>query len=358
MKYRMPSWAVLLFAPLAVLVTIGCLVSFNQVQPTLLAGTGVPLTQSAPATLVHPTANFACPNGDCVTACLSKIHSILQTSSAPQSPPQVAVPHGSTTQTITLVTYDIQGDQITSPRLASNIPSDLIPYQNDSASQQNIWNYFSQMVPASYRSNLIEYIVSTDGKGGMLASVEESSNPPYDWALNVDPLDAAKPVNLTFTLTHEFGHLLTLNSAQVTPDPVIFAHPDDLQIYQDEARGCSQYFTNVGCSQPNSYINQFFQTFWPKIYNEWSQVNAQKDQAGYYTDLEHFYRRHPTQFVSTYAATSPEEDIAESWAHFVLGSMPPRDSIGDEKILFFYQYPELVQLREQMIFGICNYASQ
>jgi hypothetical protein len=47
------------------------------------------------------------------------------------------------------------------------------------------------------------------------------------------------------------------------------------------------------------------------------------------------------------------EDIAESWAFFVLSPKPELKSIADEKILFFYEYPELVELRTQILNNIC-----
>jgi hypothetical protein len=57
--------------------------------------------------------------------------------------------------------------------------------------------------------------------------------------------------------------------------------------------------------------------------------------------------------VSEYAATSPAEDIAEAWAFFLLSPKPELDSISSEKILFFYEYPELVALRTQILTNIC-----
>ncbi len=356
MKTRLPIWAALLIS-IAVIMLVLC--SFIGSIPTIpiqrtnsyFSPTPIPVVQST------STAAYRCPSGDCVDACLSKINSVLQANSVPLSPPEVAAPHNAQVHATTLASYFVQGDQLGAPQFASNIPNDLISYQQDTTSQQRIWNYFTAMVPANQRTELTALIFSTDGRGGMLASVEESSNQPHYWALNVDPLDATKPINLTYTLAHEFGHLLTLNDTQVTPDPLFLANPNDPQIYQQESGNCSQYFTTVGCSHSNSYINQFFQAYWVKLFNEWSQVNSEKDQTSYYANLAHFYNRHPTQFISTYAATSPEEDIAESWAHFILNPQPPNDSIAHDKMLFFYQFPELVQLRIQMVNGICNYAS-
>ena len=66
-----------------------------------------------------------------------------------------------------------------------------------------------------------------------------------------------------------------------------------------------------------------------------------------------FYRKYSDQFLTEYAATSPEEDIAESWAFFILSPKPEQNSIANEKILFFYEYSELVQLRQEILTRLC-----
>ncbi len=255
------------------------------------------------------------------------------------------------------MTYRLSGDQLGNPQFAPNVPSSLQKLQQDTAPQEKIWDYFAAIIPANQRQELVAYLVSTDGRGNMLASVEQSSNRPGSWGLNIDIADASQPRDLTFSLLHEFGHLLTLNESQVTPDLTFLAHPDDLQLYEQEAALCPQFFASSGCSKPKSYLNQFFDQFWPKIYAEWQKVNAEKDKSNYSSLLEKFYQKHPTQFNTPYSATSPEEDIAESWAYFVLTPKPASDSIAHRKLLFFYNFPELVDLRSQIIYGICNYAA-
>ena len=211
--------------------------------------------------------------------------------------------------------------------------------------------------PADQRTSLAYFIVATDGKGGMLASVEQFSGHTGVWALVVDPADATRPRDLTFTLMHEFGHLLSLNSSQVKPDEAVLSHPDDMQVLEKETASCPQYFASGGCSLPDSYINQFFDRFWTKLYSEWTTVDAARKKSDYIALLAHFYHRHPTQFVTAYAASSPEEDLAETWAYFVLNPKPRDDSMAHKKVLFFYDFPELVNLRSQIATNVCAYAA-
>ena len=78
----------------------------------------------------------------------------------------------------------------------------------------------------------------------------------------------------------------------------------------------------------------------------------------YKTAIHKFYAEYPDQFISEYAATNPVEDIAESWTEFVMRPKPIGTSIADKKVLFFYEYPELVQIRGEILQGVCKYASE
>jgi hypothetical protein len=251
-----------------------------------------------------------------------------------------------------LVTYSVSGNRISNPYF-ENVPADLIPFQNDEATQKEIWNYFSTLIPAPDRSSLVEYSVVTDGVGNVLAAVSQTVYDPALWALEVDIRDSGDKLNLTYTLIHEYAHLLTLGPEQVTPSEAVFNNPDNHDIYSSEVKACPDYFPGEGCSHPNSYINAFFNQFWVGIYEEWQDINLIEDNEAYYKALDDFYYKYEDQFVTTYAATNPEEDIAEAFTFFVLSPRPSGDTIAEKKISFFYDYPELVQLRDEINTSIC-----
>ena len=69
--------------------------------------------------------------------------------------------------------------------------------------------------------------------------------------------------------------------------------------------------------------------------------------------LRCLYEKYKDQFVTDYAPTSPEEDIAESWSYFVLKPKPGSSTIANRKVLFFYEFPELVALRQQIAHNLC-----
>jgi hypothetical protein len=251
-----------------------------------------------------------------------------------------------------LITYEVSGDQLSNPRNRS-VSDELRDWQQDRAAHESIWNYFVSIIPAEQRSLLSEYFIFTDGRGNHLAGVSPARDDPNRWVLHVDILDSESYYDLTYTLLHEQGHLLTLGSSQVTPSEAIFEHPSSDRIYQQEVEACPQYFTGEGCSLPDSYINQFFTRFWPYLYDEWEQIDLEEDEAARAHQLHDFYKTYQDQFLTDYAVTSPAEDIAESWTFFVLSPKPELTSIANEKILFFYEYPELVELRTQILEQVC-----
>ena len=253
---------------------------------------------------------------------------------------------------VTLVTYTVSSDELTGPYYES-VSSDLQDEQDDEQSQQQVWDYFTSIIPFEQREIIAEYAIVTDGQGGTLAAVSQTYTDPELWSLQVDIADTANYYDLTYTLVHEFGHLLTLGSTQVPPSLAIFNNPEDDDIYFQEVSACPNYFPGEGCATPDSYINNYYNQFWVDIYDEWNEINLEEDDDIYYEKLDEFYYKYEDRFVTSYAATNPEEDIAESWTFFIFSPQPAGDTIAEQKVLFFYQYPELVELRANILSDMC-----
>lgn len=256
----------------------------------------------------------------------------------------------------TLVTYQVDGNQISDPSY-ERVSKNLAGLQQDTTSQQAAWNLFIGLIPPEDRQMISKYQVFTDGPNNILAAVEQTPNDPAKWMIEVDEADLQSKKELVFTLVHEYAHLLTLNADQVPPDIAVFNNPDDQNLYDQKDAACPTYFPGEGCSKPNSYINTFYDRFWVNIVDEWKKIDALStadDQNPYYDKLYAFYQAHQDQFVDDYAATNTSEDMAETFAYFVLSPKPAGDSIRDQKILFFYDYPELIQLRSQILINLCT----
>jgi hypothetical protein len=253
----------------------------------------------------------------------------------------------------TLATYPVRGDNLAEPDLPS-VPQSVRAFQEDASLHQEMWDLIVDTVPATYRSEVDYFEVFTDGPGGMLGAVEQVDRPGI-WVMELDAQDAGHFPDLATTLIHELFHIMSLNASQVEPNHEVFDHPDDPALYARREAACQTYFLFEGCARPDSYLNLFLERFWQDLYPEWVQIYQGQSEQALEQDIYEFYSRYPQEFVSSYAATSLEEDLAESFMYFVLAPMPAGDTPAEEKILFFYEYPDLVSLREQMRQGLCPY---
>ena len=84
---------------------------------------------------------------------------------------------------------------------------------------------------------------------------------------------------LTFTLIHEYGHLLTLNDEQVKIDAYLFHNPDDDDAYFEAEDACETYFPGEGCALRSSYLYQFYTQFWDDMYDEWLDIQFIEDDG-------------------------------------------------------------------------------
>jgi hypothetical protein len=219
----------------------------------------------------------------------------------------------------TLNSYSVRGNTILGPK----------PTATDKA----IWTRFTQVIPARYRPE-ITIFETIDGNTGFDGSVHVQDPEVKDvWVLQLDGKGTVSAADLDRTMVHEFAHLLTLRASQI---PV--SHLDE-----DAARAaCRTFYEDDGCTTKRSYLNRFVEQFWTGKMPFRSGERATSER----------YQSHRDQFVTEYAATSPAEDIAESFAEYVLASpLPKGDSIANSKILFFSNYPELAKIRNSIRSG-------
>jgi len=334
-------FAALLFSTFACRAATRFVIPDTPTPPPTSTPTVTPTLTPSPTATQTPTATLE-------AACSALLAEILNTVTSVVHVPDKQSIEGA----IYLVSYEVTNNTISGPHFES-VPDDLEDEQDDRATHEEIWDYFVSIIPPEEREFVTEFSIFTDGRGKHMAAVGPLFSDPEQWNLQVDILDAESYSDLTYTLIHEQGHLLTLNAEQVPPSKAILKSPENETVYQQEDDACSEYFTGEGCSTPESYLNQFFTRFWPYIYEEWAKIEAEEDDDTRRILLDEFYDTYQDQFVSEYAATSPEEDIAESWAFFVLSPKPELNSIANEKILFFYEYPELVELRTKILGQIC-----
>lgn len=238
------------------------------------------------------------------------------------------------------------------------VPDYLKPYQDDTTLHQRIWDYFNTIYPVSSTVHISYMVISIN------SSPERFSAQVWElegkWRLNVNIYDLDSSEYVIETLTHEYGHLLTLNDTQVKYIHNEYGLDTKLEEFDKMHSACQGLFFNgYACGVEKSYLNAFGNQFWQgEIYSQWEKAFLLEDNDHEASEqaLQQFYTEHSAQFVTQYAATSPDEDMAESWTQFVMRPKPTGSSIADQKVLFFYGYPELVQTRDQIIHKICESA--
>lgn len=189
------------------------------------------------------------------------------------------------------------------------------------ARYQALWKQVRRVLPAESLAPFGYFLIWTDGEGETLAYVRCLDEEGHEWELAVDPADADDEEELVATVIHEYAHYLTLNGDQVQ---------------YTKHQTASTYNEWGMVSEEDSYLNRYYQRFWRPILDD-CLINP-----GSYG----FYLRHREEFVSSYASTDPSEDICESFSVFVLSEEPRGESIAEQKVRFFYEFEELVALRQ------------
>jgi len=232
-----------------------------------------------------------------------------------------------------LTLYKIINDQLTKVK-DFNVGQNLKPFQSNTVKHEDMWNFFTRLIPQNERFYINEFEVFHGG-GELLGYVAPNNgNDLGSWkmGLAIDVADGLDKIDFsndfTYTCVHEFGHVLTLNNMQLDA----FVSEDD----------CSNYHAGEGCSNANSYINRIFEIGWKDIYNEFLDIQSDNE-------AEDFYQKYADRFVTPYASSNPGEDVAEVFSVFVTEkNKPTGNSIADQKVKAMYDYPELVQLREKI----------
>jgi hypothetical protein len=248
-----------------------------------------------------------------------------------------------------LVVYKVEEEKILEPELLTAEEA-LLPLQQDMDSQQRIWEQFIMLIPPEQRKPISHYKVFTDGTGNFSATAElswqytpgiQGSAFMEEWSLAVDLADFTTVNKFTWALIHEYGHFVTLQASQI----------DTMQ----EADHCSGLRTDVGCLRENAYLQKFYDRYWGNFSKDWQAIESLESPEKVQKGFDDYYMAHPNDFVSAYALTKPQEDIAESWRFFILSPAPKGNTLADQKVLFFYEFPELVKQRSTIVNRLCTH---
>jgi hypothetical protein len=194
---------------------------------------------------------------------------------------------------------------------------------------RDLWGLFSAV--AGDRVAVVRSLaVYSDPDDTSQASVLRDDTDAEEWTADVNAAWIDDEDELEHTMVHEFGHLLTLSGQQLSDE-----------------NPCPTVDLAEGCPRAGSVLAGFDERFW-RGYGDGVPADdgADADEvAAFFLDHGGF-----DTFVSEYAASNPVEDVAESWAEFVLSDDPGAGYGGTaaEKVRFFAAFPAFAAERERI----------
>ena len=159
------------------------------------------------------------------------------------------------------------------------------------------------------------------------------SDPVLGTKLYVDYLDLLNEQGDCFT---EKGLLKSIAGVKIRE---IIGYGKAGKVYDENAvkpENPTAFEENTWNLNKDGFLYKFVERFYKNIYAD--------------TDWESkdLYTERPDEFVSIEAAQSREIDLQSCFVAFVTEDKPLGNSIAEQKIRFFYDFPELVQIRENL----------
>ncbi len=203
---------------------------------------------------------------------------------------------------------------------------------------QQMWLYIKTIIPANDLKSIEMFIVDSDGKLDTIATIFTLSENYSNAVLACDIFDFFNTEVFKNSIVHEYGHLLTLNASQCDPVAQVEAAGHTPLIYNGKPYNSVPDYERNGLRYSDaSYITFFYNAFWTKFIGE--------------RDLEKVDSKFKTkyinsgEFIDELAMKNVREDIAESFAYFVLNDPPQGTEVWKQKVMFFYQFPPLLEKR-------------
>lgn len=206
------------------------------------------------------------------------------------------------------------------------------------------WYVFSGIIPKEYRQDL-KYVYLTDTGKDFVFAVGRHEDEPSDQTFMFSHNMTEYIPYYKSTFIHEFGHVLTLNEQQVDIDEDAYSSENE-ELHDKKEAACDTYY-EWGCMKENSYLYEYYLAFWEDISDAYESIDW-KDE----TDYTEFFYENEDRFMNSYQGTSPVEDIADAFSQFVMSNsqdIEKHDELKYDKLRFFYDYEELVELRTDIL---------
>ena len=189
--------------------------------------------------------------------------------------------------------------------LENGVPASSI----ESPQVAEVWAIVDATWPENRRADLSQLSVIREGEHGLVGVVHSARD--GGWILSIDAADLVHPEIVAETVVHELVHVVTLA-------PSRFEFGDGSE--------CEGVRIDLGCVRAGTSLARFAARFWPD--------GAPLDGAD-------------DAFVTGYARTAPQEDLAETFTAWVFGWTTPEPA--NEKVRFVAADAELAALRGDLL---------
>jgi hypothetical protein len=191
------------------------------------------------------------------------------------------------------------------------------------------WEELTSIVPAADLADVGVVAGFDDPDSDVLAFATPlgTGNDRFGIVVNL-PLAIDDPEQMRLTLAHEMSHVFTQ-----TPDQL------DLEVAPED---CPTFHNGNGCFLDDALLMTWIDRFWSAEQLASIPDPTQGDEPG----AEARCSADPG-FLGVYAASSPEEDLAESFSAYVFGLDVP--AAVQPRLDFFAQRPEFQAYRDQAL---------
>lgn len=179
---------------------------------------------------------------------------------------------------------------------------------------EDVWDIFVDIAGSDFVSRTLSVFDVYYDLQGDNSAYTEPQNGGWVLGINIADVDLSRETwtrDTVITLIHEYSHMLFAERNEVA------------KLFEETFWGDDEY-------EHFAYV--------------WNIQNSDDKQNALYT----YYLQNRSRFVSEYATFNPGEDIAESFTRFVIEGKPDGGNEREEKILFFYNYPDVVSIRSSI----------
>jgi hypothetical protein len=185
-----------------------------------------------------------------------------------------------------------------------------------------VWSIVTAVFPREVTTSISTFVVYEPGDDedtDAIGYVDPDDGTRTGWELGLS-LVGLSDQDLADLLTHELGHLLTLNGRQV------YAASD--------GDTCETYATDGDCTRPGSMLDDYVDRTWGRaLLVQYGRLEDAEKGARYERALSDFHARNRERFVSRYASTSPEEDFAETFSAWCLAGSPAAPRLSTPQLV-------------------------